>query len=82
MKFYKLQKWLKYLALKQSIKRMGIIIPIIITSDNTVLDGKTRCRIAKELGMQIPVIALPFEIEYRDPNDLVDLLEEFNGMGT
>lgn len=72
---YQFQKWLKYLALKQSIKETGTIVPLLVMEDGTLLDGKTRNRIAKELGLQIPVIVLPFKIEYREPGDLIDPLE-------
>lgn len=75
MLIYKIKKYLKYLSLKQGIKETGVIIPLIATKDGILLDGRTRNRIAREFGLEVPVIILPFEIEYKNPDDLIDLLD-------
>ena len=46
-----------YEALKNDIMKNGIKLPLIINSSNILLDGYTRLRIAKELGLkEIPCI--------------------------
>src|SRR5262249_30712653 len=45
----------EYAALKANIRRFGILHPIIVDADDRVLDGVHRCRIADELGIDLPV---------------------------
>jgi len=44
---------LEYQALKSSLQREGQRDPIVVNPEGTVLDGHTRFRILKELGMPI-----------------------------
>lgn len=41
-----------YEALKDSIKRRGLLVPIEVMPDGTVVDGHHRLRICKELGIE------------------------------
>ena len=45
----------EYAALKASIERFGILQPVITDGDDLILDGVHRCRIAAELGIDLPV---------------------------
>ena len=62
--------------LKKSIKGKSIkapiapIAPIIVSSDGIVVDGNHRVIIARELGIEIPVIRLNNEIKLENPNYL------------
>lgn len=47
-----------YNRLKESIKRNGFLLPVVV-SDSAIIDGLTRMKIAKEIGLEeIPVIEL------------------------
>lgn len=47
----------KYKALRRSIKRVGILVPLSVTNDYTLIDGNRRLEIAKELNMEkVPTI--------------------------
>jgi len=39
----------KYKALRRSVKRVGILVPLSVTNDYTLIDGNRRLEIAKEL---------------------------------
>lgn len=41
-------------ALRASISRWGVIVPVIVDQDGRILDGHHRSRIATELGMKYP----------------------------
>lgn len=41
-------------ALRASISRWGVIVPVIVDMDGNILDGHHRSRIATELGMKYP----------------------------
>lgn len=44
-------------AVKNSIEDYGFLNPIIVDSDGVIICGHTRCKAAKELGMeQVPVV--------------------------
>ena len=43
----------KYKSLRTSIRNMGILSPVLITSDNTLIDGNRRFNVAKELGYEV-----------------------------
>lgn len=57
--------------LKQSIRRHGILAPVLVNKRGIVLDGRTRVSIAKELGLQVPVIRVDSEIEIEEANNLI-----------
>jgi hypothetical protein len=46
----------EYRALKADIKANGILYPVILDEDDRILDGVHRCRIARELKIEPPVI--------------------------
>jgi ParB-like chromosome segregation protein Spo0J len=45
----------EYATLKADIKVHGILYPVIVDEQRLVLDGVHRCRIAAELGIDVPV---------------------------
>ena len=48
---------LKYKALRRSVRRVGILVPLSVTNDYTLIDGNRRLEIAKELNMkEVPTI--------------------------
>lgn len=52
----------EYEALKEDIKKNGITSPIFVNKDNVLIDGYTRIKIAKELGIkEIKSIVLTFK---------------------
>jgi len=49
----------EYQALKESISKTGVRVPLLVYRDGRVLDGNTRLSICKELGIQnVPVTAI------------------------
>jgi len=55
-------------GLKESIREQGILVPLLVTAEGTIISGHQRCAIARELGIDsVPVIisplADPYEIE-------------------
>lgn len=50
-------------ALRSSIERFGVLIPIVVSTDGEVLDGHHRKEIAEELGIDMPE---PIRIEVVD----------------
>ena len=47
-------------GMRESIRRDGIKVPLLITSDGLLLDGHRRLSIAKEIGLKkVPVVELP-----------------------
>ena len=51
----------EYQSLKRSIKENGQYVPIIINSNNIILDGHHRFRICKELGIK-PIVTKKLEL--------------------
>ena len=51
----------EYYTLVASIKKDGVWLPIVINEEGTVLDGHTRLRACKELGIEPPIIEKKFE---------------------
>jgi ParB-like chromosome segregation protein Spo0J len=51
-------------ALKESIQKNGLLVPIIVNKEGKILDGHNRFRIAEELGIKPKVIEQSFD----DPN--------------
>ena len=52
-------KWEEFL---ESVRASGIIVPITITSDNTIVSGEQRVRACQELGIsEIPYIAKKYK---------------------
>ncbi len=51
----------EYDSLNESIKNNGLWIPIVVNSDNVILDGHHRYRICKELGVKIKHAVRTFE---------------------
>lgn len=71
--FTKIYKFLKAFALIASIAERGNIgSPIVVTKNGIVLDGNTRLRLAKKLGLEkIPVVFIDAsEVQEVDPNTL------------
>ena len=64
-----------YEELKGSIQQLGFLDPIIINKNYEILDGYTRYRIAKELGIK----EIPVEIyETFDREEELDIIVSFN----
>ncbi|MEM4443566.1 MAG: MT-A70 family methyltransferase [Candidatus Nitrosocaldus sp.] len=56
-----------YNRLKEDIEKRGIQLPLIVNSNKVLLDGYTRLRIARELGIQhIPCIIRTFDNELEE----------------
>jgi 16S rRNA G966 N2-methylase RsmD len=53
----------EYQSLKKSIKENGQHVPIIVNSENIILDGHHRFRICKELGIKPITVTRKFENE-------------------
>ena len=65
-------KWDEF---KTSIAQMGVMNPLIVTENNTVISGWQRTRAALELGMEnVPCIVRQFESE----DDILRCLIETN----
>jgi len=45
-------------ALRASIERDGVLVPIVLGPDGAVIDGHHRARIATELGVRLPAVIL------------------------
>src|SRR5690554_5534436 len=60
----------RYSVLEASIRRNGVTAPVLIDENGVVLDGRTRVRIARKLGIDIPVRRIPASAEIVDPDDL------------
>lgn len=58
-------------ALRASIKRFGVIVPIVIDQHGEILDGHHRSRLAGELGMECPTQAL--QVSDEDEGRLIAL---------
>lgn len=43
-------------ALRHSIQRFGVVVPIVVDGRGRIIDGHHRSRIAKELGLTCPQI--------------------------
>lgn len=43
-----------YAALKESIKRWGVLVPVLMDMNGRILDGHHRAKIAEELGIEYP----------------------------
>jgi len=64
-----------YEELKKSIQQLGFLDPIIINKNYEILDGYTRYRIAKELGIK----EIPVEIyETSGKEEELDMIASFN----
>jgi ParB-like chromosome segregation protein Spo0J len=61
----------EHAALRTSIERYGVLIPIVSDVDGNILDGHHRLAIATELGVTYPVIVAP---EDADPDDIARTL--------
>jgi ParB-like chromosome segregation protein Spo0J len=46
----------QYEDLKESISRFGVVDPLIINNDNTIIGGHQRCRIMKEYGREFAYV--------------------------
>jgi hypothetical protein len=55
-----LTEW-EYERLKKSIKKDGLVYPIIVNQDNVILDGHYRYKACKELGIKPRVEVKRFE---------------------
>jgi hypothetical protein len=52
----------EFKSLEQSIKEIGLQVPLIVNQDNVLLDGNHRYRACLELGfVQLPIITLKFD---------------------
>lgn len=61
-------------ALVDSIKRFGVIYPVILTASGTIVDGHHRRTIADSLGVDYPTIRLDTD----DPEKCAELAAELN----
>lgn len=52
---------IKMFFLKRSIKRHGILAPVLVSYDGVILDGNHRVSIAKELGIEVPIALVSCE---------------------
>lgn len=43
-------------ALRDSIKRFGVVVPIVVDKSNRIIDGHHRSRIARDLGVPCPQV--------------------------
>ena len=59
---------LHYLWLRNEIKKNGICVPVLIAGDGTVIDGRTRIAVSKEIGCSVPYIIIDSEVERCDGN--------------
>ena len=50
----------EYEALKNSIQKEGLLIPIVVNEQNTIVDGHHRYKICKQLGISIRVVTKKF----------------------
>lgn len=48
--------------LKDSIKRHGVLVPIFVDTDGTVIDGHHRQQYALELGLEYPALTWPEDV--------------------
>lgn len=57
-----------YDEIKAGIAARGMIAPILVARDGTVLDGNNRVQAARELGLtEVPVVVIDAVIVGRDP---------------
>jgi len=50
----------EYEALKNSIQKEGLLIPIVVNEQNTIVDGHHRYKICKQLGISVRVVTKKF----------------------
>lgn len=58
--------------LRESIREKGVLIPIMIREDGTIIDGHRRVKCAKDIGLgQVPVVVIDGDIAslFRELND-------------
>jgi len=64
-----------YEEIKKSIQQMGLLVPITVNNNYEILDGYTRYKIAKELGIK----KIPVEIyETSGREEELDIIASFN----
>lgn len=61
-------------ALRASIQRFGVVVPIVVDGKGQILDGHHRSRIARELGITCPTVTR----KVRDDEDATDLAYSLN----
>lgn len=61
-------------ALRESIKRFGVIVPVVVDQNGNVLDGHHRSRIANELGVQV----FRRSVTVRDEQEARELVADVN----
>ena len=54
--FPRISFWFFKRHLRRHVERGGKIVPILVTSGGTIVDGNRRIRACKELGIPIPVV--------------------------
>jgi len=73
----------EYEDLKKSISENGIKVPLFINSKNILLDGYTRLKIAKELGLkEVPCTVLTFDNELEEQLFIIDINEQRRHLNT
>jgi DNA modification methylase/ParB-like chromosome segregation protein Spo0J len=73
----------EYEDLRQSISENGIKVPLFINNKNVLLDGYTRLRIAKELGLkEVPCTVLTFDNELEEQLFIIDINEQRRHLNT
>lgn len=64
----------QYQAIKEDIKKNGITVPLIVNDDNKLIDGFTRLRIAKELGItKVPIQRKSYKSKFEEKRDILTL---------
>lgn len=68
-----------FLALKESIRRDGLLEPIVVSSDGYILSGHRRHTAVEELGLERVLVRIRPDVSYsRDPGEFLRLLASFN----
>lgn len=63
-------RWISYILLRQSIKRHGIISPVLVSKSGVVLDGNRRVQACRSLGIPVPAVVIDAEVQMLDPATL------------
>jgi hypothetical protein len=53
-------------ALTASIKRFGVVVPVVVDQDGEIIDGHNRTAVARQLGIDVPRQARVCSVEERD----------------
>lgn len=62
----------EYESMKESIKKNGLWLPIIVNEKGIILDGHTRYKICKELGIPLKHAERKFENEWVEKKFVIE----------